>query len=246
MNCQTFREIVHEIDLPGGLEVSALDAALGHAQACGRCARLLHQTRELVLSLEALAQADHHRQASPEIEARLIAEFRAQVSRRLWKAWHGWAAPAAWAWPAACAALAVAGGLLWLHLRSTAERVPRRAAASPSGLQLSLGGPSPALTFSPPDRSAPAFVIHARVRGNSATPRKEPEELADFIPLPFADEDAPLNAGEVVRIQLSDSDLGLLGVPVSDDAGTRALSADVVIGEDGVARAIRFLPSSQD
>ena len=93
-------------------------------------------------------------------------------------------------------------------------------------------------------RDAQAITNPGRAEERAQQAQRQAEELADFIPLPFADQDAPLGSGEVVRIQLSEADLGLLGVPVSEDSSGRSLTADVVIGEDGLARAIRFVPSS--
>lgn len=233
---------MHEIDVPEGLEASALDAALGHAQDCSRCARQLHQARELVVSLQALAWADRNRQAPAYCEVRLLEAFRAERGRNRRKDW----AP----WMAAAAALIVAAGasLLWRHASSSARRAPERAAVSVSAPPSSPAQLPPALTAPPPSRSAPVSPgrLHAAGTGKAVAADGPAEELADFIPLPFADQDAPLGSGEVVRIRLSEADLGLLGVPVSEDAGGRSLTADVVIGEDGVARAIRFMPSSLD
>jgi hypothetical protein len=241
MNCQTFRTIVDEIDLPDGLEATALDDALGHAQACSRCARQLHQARELALSLQALARADRRRQASEHTEACLLLAFRAQKGVESSRAWRGWMAAAA------AVILALGLGLLWRHSSMTGRRPPVRSVASvpAPGAPQASAQLTPALTVSPPYRSAPDSTngIRTGKRHGSVSPEVEAEELADFVPLPFADQDTPVASGEVVRIQLSEADLGLLGVPVSDDASGRSLTADVVIGEDGVARAIRFLPS---
>jgi hypothetical protein len=240
MNCQTFRTIVHEIDVPEGLEASALDAALGHAQDCSRCARQLHQARELTVSLQALARADRNLQAPAYSEVRLLEAFRAQRGRRRPQAWAGWMAAAA------ALILAAGAGLRWPPASSSARRAPERAAVSVSAPPSSPAQLPPALTAPPPSRSAPVSPsgLHAAGTGKAVAADGPAEELADFIPLPYVDQDAPLGSGEVVRIRLSEADLGLLGLPVSEDAGGRSLTADVVIGEDGVARAIRFMPSS--
>ena len=147
---------------------------------------------------------------------------------------------------AAAVVLTLGVGLLWRHAASAARRVPLRATvsvpaplSSPAQLPLALTGP-------PLGRSAPVSspgTSRASVNRSLANARLA-EESEDFIPLPFADPEAPLGSGEVVRIRLTEADLSLLGLTVSEDASTRPLTADVVIGEDGVARAIRFVPSS--
>ncbi|HEY6290307.1 MAG TPA: hypothetical protein VI455_01940 [Terriglobia bacterium] len=245
MNCQSFRAIVYEIDQPGGVEASALDTALGHAQACTRCARQLHRTREVAAMLRALAFADEDQQASGRTEERLLDAFRTQTGRRLhWKTVAGWMAAAA------ALVLALGGGLLWRHASRTGWMVPGEppdpAAAQVTAIAPAAGGsqaPSLLLGAGRPARpaldaahGAPTSAAHRLlpVRENSA-------DLNDFIPLPFADDDEPLGSAEVVRIRLSEADLGLLGLSVSEEAYTQPLTADVVIGEDGVARAIRFV-----
>lgn len=67
------------------------------------------------------------------------------------------------------------------------------------------------------------------------------EEDAAFIPLPNAaalsqDEDVNL-----VRVELPRSAVTALGIPASDDGGAGNVEAEVLVGPDGMARAVRFL-----
>jgi len=239
MNCQSFREIVHEIDRPNGVEVGTLDAALGHAQACTRCARHLHRSRQVASRLRALAFADESQQASTRTEEHLLAAFRAQSRRRLrWRAVAGWIAAAA------ALALAVAGGTLWRHA-SRSLWLAAHSEAARGTVSAPAAARSQALSSPGETRRdvRPSVLNAAHTGGAKATGRlqPEPETAGEFIPLPFADDDAPLGSGEVVRIRLSEADLGLLGLSVSQEAYAQPLTADVVIGEDGVARAIRFV-----
>jgi len=64
--------------------------------------------------------------------------------------------------------------------------------------------------------------------------------VGDFIPLPGASTLPPLESGELVRMDLPVSILPSLGV--APPAGhVSAVKADVVIGQDGLARAVRFV-----
>lgn len=64
--------------------------------------------------------------------------------------------------------------------------------------------------------------------------------VGDFIPLPGASTLPPLESGELVRMDLPVSLLPSLGV--APPAGhVSAVKADVVIGQDGLARAVRFV-----
>jgi predicted membrane-bound mannosyltransferase len=64
---------------------------------------------------------------------------------------------------------------------------------------------------------------------------------ASFYPLPEADELPPLETSLVVRVQLPVSSLELMGFPVSEEAGTEAVQAEVLLGQDGLARGVRLI-----
>lgn len=69
------------------------------------------------------------------------------------------------------------------------------------------------------------------------------DELAtNFYPLPYGS-GLPLDEGwEIVRVNLPRSALATLGVPLSgEQASAATIKADLVLGEDGLARAIRFV-----
>lgn len=249
MNCTSFREAVHEMDRDGLLDAGAYDAAVAHAQTCTRCARLLYQVRRLDGSLKALSRADERRETSYRVQAELLRAFRAQTPSRIFTGRRlRWLS-------AAAAVLILAGGalLVWRHIRSTARAAQRSsiaralpaATAAGSRAGRELVQPESAKTASAPALGAgrqptvPARRTLRRVKPPSMS--DELEDLADFIPLPYADDDSPLGAGELVRVRLSQSTLGLLGFPVTDVRASEPVTADLVIGEDGVARAIRFV-----
>ena len=241
MNCQSFRAIVHEIDQADGVEVGTLDAALGHAQTCTRCARRLHGTRQVAAMLRALAFADEDRQAPARTEERLLAAFRAQASRLpRWKVVAGWMAAAA------ALALALTGGVLWLRASRAFWMAPSEAPERTAATAPAAGGSqAPSLLLGAERPVVPAaHVAHAsgaKTARRLQAPWEDRVDAGEFIPLPFAAADAPLGSAEVVRIRLSEADLGLLGLSANEEASAQPLTADVVIGEDGVARAIRFV-----
>jgi hypothetical protein len=66
----------------------------------------------------------------------------------------------------------------------------------------------------------------------------------DFVALPYA---LPLAAGELVRVVHADLDpdvLASMGIDV-DPSWASEVPADVVVGEDGLPRAVRLADSSQ-
>jgi hypothetical protein len=67
------------------------------------------------------------------------------------------------------------------------------------------------------------------------------EVSTDFFPLPYSNVPAP--AGHMVRIQVPRAALASFGVPsfASGDDASPTVLADVVVGDDGLARAVRFV-----
>jgi hypothetical protein len=61
----------------------------------------------------------------------------------------------------------------------------------------------------------------------------------EFIPLQYAEN--PSNSFQVVRVQLGSSDLQQLGFPAPPEWENRSVKADIVVGEDGLPHAIRFV-----
>jgi hypothetical protein len=61
-----------------------------------------------------------------------------------------------------------------------------------------------------------------------------------FVALPFAEETTPEEQTDIIRVSLSGESLLAMGIPVSSDLLDQEVQADVEIGMDGTARAIRL------
>ncbi|HEY0099859.1 MAG TPA: hypothetical protein VGB76_13005 [Pyrinomonadaceae bacterium] len=88
-------------------------------------------------------------------------------------------------------------------------------------------------------------IIEPGVEGemalNGAAKPGEAESVTDFISL-VADAPAapPLESGQLVRVQVPRAALASLGLPLNAERGNEPVKADVLLGGDGLARAIRF------
>jgi len=91
----------------------------------------------------------------------------------------------------------------------------------------------PAASELPSDANNVAGVQYAVVRTDDLA--------ASFYPLPEADELPPLETSLVVRVQLPVSSLELMGFPVSEEAGAEPVQAEVLLGQDGLARGVRLI-----
>lgn len=67
-----------------------------------------------------------------------------------------------------------------------------------------------------------------------------PESVTEFMPL-VAGNAPPLASGQLVRVEVSRSALAALGLPVDVTRAGETMKADVLLGEDGQARAIRLV-----
>jgi hypothetical protein len=70
---------------------------------------------------------------------------------------------------------------------------------------------------------------------------KRGEYATDFIPLSYGGVRKPMESGEVVRLQMQRSALIVFGLPVNVEHADALVNAELLLGEDGMARAIRFL-----
>jgi hypothetical protein len=70
---------------------------------------------------------------------------------------------------------------------------------------------------------------------------KKGEYATDFIPLSYGGVQTPMESGEVIRVEMPRSSLIAFGLPVNVENADAPVKAELLLGEDGMARAIRFL-----
>ena len=79
-------------------------------------------------------------------------------------------------------------------------------------------------------------------RTREATASQPESEIAtDFMPLTYGAALNPNEGGQLVRVELPRSALATLGLPMNVDNANGRVKADVLLGHDGLARAIRFV-----
>ncbi len=82
------------------------------------------------------------------------------------------------------------------------------------------------------------------------THRRSPEQKAavtapmrqrsEFIALPYGQSEVPLEQPVIVRVQIPVSELGEMGMPFAPTMGEEKVDADLLVGQDGIARAVRL------
>jgi hypothetical protein len=94
-----------------------------------------------------------------------------------------------------------------------------------------------------------AFIQNAGLRNkpvrgaNNIQPTLSANEeiMTDFMPITYGSNLSQLDDGQVVRVELPRSALQSFGLPMNAERAGERVKADVLLGHDGVARAIRFV-----
>jgi hypothetical protein len=163
-----------------------------------------------------------------------------------------------WILTAASVVLIVAAGLLFWMSRQSQVVDPQDQAKQSTPPQVVQSAPKDEATQQPPkERVAPLVkqrdatpeiaTVSApkpiKKRSRSIVPADEGsgEIATDFIPLTFtADVTAP-ESGHLVRVRMPRSALVAMGLPMNAERASEFVRADVFYGDDGLARAIRFI-----
>jgi hypothetical protein len=80
----------------------------------------------------------------------------------------------------------------------------------------------------------------AEVAALAVAPVAEEDADSSFYPLPEAEALPAVENAMVVRVQLPVSSLQLMGVPVGEERADASVQADLLLGQDGLARAVRL------
>jgi hypothetical protein len=169
--------------------------------------------REILDGLRALA-AEEPRQAPRHVETYLLSAFRRRARRRRVQAWG----------TAAGIGVIAAGvaAVLWV-----AQPILQRAAVSGGHIS------DRSVASAPATGDSAAQVQYAVIRSDDVA--------STFYPLPEADALPPLETAMVVRVRMPLSSLQLMGFPVSEEADADPVEADVLLGQDGLARGVRLI-----
>ena len=172
---------------------------------------------ELLEGLRALAAAEP-RTAPSSLEQRLIANFRARKVRRRRAIWGSASG--------AFAAAAVVALSLWVSTPKQPGTVARSAPSAVSSAGQPAGAPQP------PQSGVPE-VRFAVVRTDDLA--------SSFYPLPEATDLPAIETAMVVRVEMPASSLQFMGVPLGDEISADPVEADVLLGQDGLARGVRLI-----
>ena len=248
MNCQKFETVVSELARGQMMAAEQRGEALAHSDACEDCASRLRNEEMLTDGLRSLAREMESLEAPAGIETKLLEEFRnrstsapgRRVNARYWLS-------------AVAAILLISIAIVAIRSVNKGEQnftkvdppkapevkeQPQPKNESIAGNDLNVTQPEPQQKVVPPKRRSnrpnrPAAAVAANhVRNEIAT---------DFMPLGYMNPASLQDGGQIIRVEMRRSTLANFGVPVNMDRYNEKVKADVLIGVDGLARAIRFV-----
>jgi hypothetical protein len=212
MNCQEFWSAVNQVATPPSNHE--------HLAQCPACTARLRRQLALQKGLRAVAGQSSRIEAPARVEARLRAAFRAQAGIRAGgsqsartRAW--WIPVFTWI-PATAALIALAVFL--------------------------IGGRQPELISLAGSRAIgiAAAGVPAEIETEGGASVAESGENG-FIPLPNAAQIGPNEEVNLVRVEVPRSAMIALGYDIKPEEASGSVQADVMLGNDGLARAVRFV-----
>ncbi|MFN0169920.1 MAG: hypothetical protein ACKV22_26150 [Bryobacteraceae bacterium] len=178
-------------------------------------------------ALEALARDMENQEAPRHVKAGLRMAFRQRHSKPAWR--NPW-----WMAAAAAVILLASGLLLQRKEPGVVARVPEPAPVAET---------PPAVI---PEKAVTAEIRAAAVRrpkrarqmAPNPAPRRQ-EVTTEFIPVNGGA--LPFDRGRLMRVRLPRSAMSSFGLPFDEDRAQQPVKADVLVGEDGMLRAVRFV-----
>jgi hypothetical protein len=124
----------------------------------------------------------------------------------------------------------------------------RQQSATPNDVTASVALPVPTATAAGlKPRPTEDAAVTPSVKPRPAKPRRLPPVIqpAGFVPVPTAARLPQFESGLIVRVALPAAALPSYGVDISPAATDQPIEADVLLGQDGLARAIRLVNTSR-
>ena len=168
--------------------------------------------------------------AAPEaLEAALLQAFREHRAAPVQR-------PKRALWVSAAIAASLTAAVAWRVSNPPAVNVEK----SPVVAVSAAPPPAPEVTVKPAVMKSAHPKRRASVKQYASAP-KPAQRQEPFIAIPYAPAFSPYEDAQVVRVNMAGASVRRLGLPVTADR----VEADLVVGNDGLARAIRLVSNSR-
>ena len=260
MTCREFIETAESLSpLQLQLMESKNENLSAHARECSGCGKWMESQRALGGALQLLRAQTAQSEAGPKVEAAVLDAFRAQGFEAVADVEPYRAAPAAWklsrmfevgAYLAVAAALIVGiflGGRMWRYRQAppsqahvqqttTPQPVNSQTAKLPDKDQSSARIQTE-VAQKPADSTGTVSAIAAAKRLQSAADKSSATTIdrQGFVAMMLCDPLICSGDEQVIRMELPGNAAG------SADGSSEPVMADVVVGDDGLVRAMRIV-----
>jgi hypothetical protein len=259
MNCQKFENVASELARNQIMDVE-LREALVHSESCTDCAARLREQEMLTRGLRSLASQMNSFEAPAALQNNLMSAFRQEqvvVPMPVRKDYRRY-------WLAAVAALIlIVFSVIAVRMQHESVPAPQQAVVEhPLEVAPKQGPESPqfAVEQTPtpdgpvnvqPHRSqrstmkpllAQAKNNVGRSKSNNVVSNHASSEVAtDFMPIGYLNMESVQDGAQIVRVEVPRTALVKFGIAVNMDRPNERVKADVLLGVDGMAHAIRFV-----
>jgi len=250
MNCHDFEVIASDLSKDVLMDANLREKGLEHSSSCADCAARLEEERTLTGGLRLFARASTQ-EAPANVGAAVLAAFRQNQivpsTRTRYRRWIYFAASAA--------ALVLIATLIVLNAARTqkpqvpwpevsTEVIPYTPSTPnllPAPLHMPPNEPGIVAAKTKPNRGQQRSIIGHKPVQEETDSSAITEITTEFIPLTNREAFAQMDGGQVMRVELPRSALMSFGLSMDMERATERIKADVVVGNDGLARAIRFV-----
>ncbi len=228
MNCQRFEGLVNDVAREQIMDAALQHEALRHTRKCAACAARLNDERALTHHLRVVASTAKSISASEKYWLAAIAAVLLMVCGLfVTRFWH--------VRPSQSARIVNVGETPATVRQERSEAVGPR---SPSEEKIQNRLASADTTRSIRHRKERELLSAASFRSPKLL---NTEITTDFFPVTY-DGAANLDAGgQIVRVELPRTTMANFGLPVNMERADEKIKADVLLGVDGLAHAIRFV-----
>lgn len=223
MTCREFERPLIDRARNRPMDAAVRTALTIHLELCPRCSKALERQIRLSAAMDILAERTAEVSAPPSVEQAILAELTAvgRVARRRW------------IYAGVGAALAASLAIVWWvgNARAPKEIQAHMTPAAPAAV-VQASAPAPVETASV---AAPVRRVPKR------RARPAPKHEAPFIAIPYTLPLDPRERVDVVRMDMPVAALIAAGLPLGTADPAGQVRTDVLVGQDGRARAVRLV-----
>jgi hypothetical protein len=263
MTCDDYQGLIIDIARGDAVDRASREEARRHAALCAQCGAQQQEQQWLTAQFRAIAQADAQRHAPERVEIAALAAWRAIYTSASQSPAAAVVATATlpqtttarvlkgpWLMSGLAAAGLAAAAMLTMFLWPTSPSQSGRTSVTTAVSSARATKSEPATTSG----TVATVARNTESRGGreDVVPTERPRALRtasmtktaqrdEFLPLPYVEPLRSTEARHVVRVSMTSGDEMIIGVLPADRRNGQPFEADVLVGEDGIARAIRVV-----